>query len=171
MKSLSVALSAALGAPVQQPGVLVQAGFDPVQRWSSHATLNWSGHTWTATPMGVDGLQVAALQVRGTLVLDNRDGVAGGLVVAQGVQDRAFNLWGFDAGAVGSTDIVWLANAIGAGVQVGDESVAIELRHRTELMVAPRTFVTEELLGPMLPVGTVLRINGRELTVSRRGNA
>jgi hypothetical protein len=95
---------------------LVQAEFDTVQRWSSHAAITWSGNTWASTPMVLDGLQVGALQIRGTLVLDNRDGAAGSLVLAQGVQDRVFRLWGFDAAATAAGDVVWLADAIGAGV-------------------------------------------------------
>lgn len=170
MKSLSGALSAALGAPVQRPALLVQVDFSTVQRWSSMATLSWGGHSWTARNLRVEGLQVQALRVQGSLLLGNADGVAGALVLAQGVQDRAITLYGYDAAATASGDVVWLASAVGAAAQVGPGEVSIALRHRAEFTASPRTYVTYEAgFGQMLPPGTVVRINGVDVRLDRRG--
>lgn len=161
MKSLSGALSAALGAPVQRPALLVQVDFSTVQRWSSMATLSWGGNTWTARDLRVEGLQVQALRVQGSLLLGNADGVAGALVLAQGVQDRAITLYGYDAAATASGDVVWLASAVGAAAQIDAGSVRIELRHRAEFQQCPRTYVNPAAgFTQMLPAGAALRIGG-----------
>jgi hypothetical protein len=169
MRSLSTALAAALGAPVQRPAVLVEAHFDTIQRWSSFATLSWAGQTWTARDVRVSGLQVSALQVAGMLVLGNGDDVAGTLALAQGVQDRAIRIWGYDAAATGLTDVVWLCDAVGSTAQIGPREVRIGLRHRAEFVFSPRTFVNAQSgFTHLLPSGTVLRINGKDLRLERR---
>jgi hypothetical protein len=169
MKSLSGALAAALAAPVQRPALLVMVAFPTVQRWSSRATVSWDGFTWTGADLRLDGLQVQPLRVAGTLVLGNADGVAGSLVLSHGVQDRAIAIYGYDAAATALADVVWLADAVGAGAQVGATEVRIELRHRAEFTLSTRTYV-----GPaagftqLLPAGTVLRINGQAMQLERR---
>lgn len=169
MKTLSSALQAALGAPVQRPGVLVEVGFGAPQRWSSHGTVTWNSQTWTAQAMRLEGFQVEALAVRGTLVVDNRDGAIGALVLAQGIQDRAIRLWAFDAAATALGDVVWLADAVGGGCQVGAKTVAITLRDPAELVLAPRTFVGPEAgFTQLVPAGTTLRINGIDYRLERR---
>jgi hypothetical protein len=41
------------------------------------------------------------------------------------------------------------------------------LRHRTDHVYGPRTYIGSETLGPLLPAGTVLRINGADYTLER----
>lgn len=168
MRSISAALSAALGAPVQTPALLVEMAFSPVKRWSSYANLSWAGETWSQEDVLVEGLQVGALTVSGTLVLGNGDGAAAALVLGQGVQDRAVRLWGYDAAATASGDVVWLADAVAGSAQIGMDAVRIPLRHRCEFTLAPRTFVSDADFGPLLPAGTVLKINGKDLVLNRR---
>ena len=169
MKTLSSALSAALGGPVQRPALLVQVGFSTVQRWTSAATLTWNALTWTARDMRIEGLRVQALQVAGTLVLGNADDVAGTLVLAEGVQDKAIAIYGYDAAATATADVVWLASAVGASAQVSTREVRIALRHRTEFVHSPRTYVTPAAgFTHLLPAGTVLRINGQDMRLERR---
>lgn len=169
MKTLSSALSAALGAPVQQPAILVQAGFSTVRRWSSFATTTWNGQTWTKEDIQLDQLQVGALRVSGTLVVGNNDDGIGALVLAEGVQDRAITIWGYDAAATALGDVVWLCTAVGASAQVGLRDVRIALRHRSEFMQAPRTFVGPAAgITGLLPAGAALRINGIDYVLERR---
>ena len=170
MKDLTAALSAALNAPVQRPGLLVQVGFDTVQRWSSHGTVTWSGHTWTRRDMSVEGLVVQPLRVSGSLVLGNADDVAGTLVLSQGVQDRQVIIYGYDAGALAAADdVVWLCSAVGAAAEVDAAEVRISLRHRSEFTTSPRTYVTPEAgFTHLLPADTVLRINGIDMRLDRR---
>lgn len=170
MKTLTAALTTALGAPVQQPGLLIEAGFATVRRWSSRDTRSWNAQTWTAAPVRIDDLRIGALQVSGTLRLDNREGEFGALVLSEGVQDRAFRIWGFDAAAAATADVVWLCDAAGASAQVDDREVAVTLAHRAERTVAPRVFVGSDqaVLTQLLPAGTVLRINGQNYTLERR---
>lgn len=171
MKTLSSALSAALGAPVQQPVLLVEVYFGTVQRWSSQGTVTWSGHTWTARALRVENLLVQALRVSGTLVLDNADDAIGTLVLTEGVQDRRIVLWGGDAAALTApADGVWLGEAVGAAAEVTAREVRIALRHRTEFVTSPRTYVNAAAgFTHLLPAETVLRINGIDMRLERRG--
>lgn len=168
MRTLSSALASALGAPVQRPAVLVEIVFSPVKRWSSFADITWSGQTWLKEDVTLEGLEVGALTLSGVLRLGNVDGAAAALVLGQGVQDRVVKLYGYDAGATGAADVVWLAEAVCTGVQIGPDAVRIELRHRCEFTLAPRTFVNEADFAPLLPAGTQLKINGQVLTLDRR---
>lgn len=170
MRTLSTALSTALGGPVQRPAFLVEAGFATVRRWSSMGSVTWGGYTWAPQSMRLDGLQVQALEVRGTLVLENADGAASTLVLGDGVQDRTFRLWGFDAAATGSLDVVWLADAVGGAAEIAPSTgeVRISLRHPAEFVTSPRTFVGPQSgFMQLLPAGTVLRINGQAYTLER----
>lgn len=168
MRTLSGALSSALGAPVQRPALLVQAQFSTMQRWSSMATITWDGHTWTARDLGVDSLRVGPLSVAGTLVLGNADDVAGTLVLGEGVQDRVIRIWGYDAAATALGDVVWLADAVGASAEVTATQVRIALRHRCEFVAVPRTLVTEANgFSQALPARTTLTIGGIDYRLER----
>jgi hypothetical protein len=168
MKTLSSALAAALGAPVQRPAVLVEIAFSPVKRWSSYADLTWSGQSWTKEDVSVESLQVGALGLSGVLRLGNGDGAMAALVLGQGVQDRAVRIWGYDAGATASGDVVWLADGVCAAAQIAPDAVRLSLRHAAEYTQAPRTFVTASAFSPLLPAGTVLKVNGQTYTLARR---
>ena len=171
MITLSTALETAIGGPVQRPAYLLQAAFSTVQRWSSHATITWGGNTWAQRDMNIDGLQVQALAVRGNIVLGNADDVAGAMILADGVQDREMLIYGYDAGATGSGDVVLLARAVGATAEVGPMEARISLRHRAEFQQSPRTYVNAAAgFRTLLPAGTVLRINGVDIKLDRRGS-
>lgn len=171
MLSLSSALSAALGGPVQRPAYLVEAAFTATQRWSSHGTISFGGNTFTQRDFTVEGLQVQALSIRGTLVLGNADDAAGSLILAQGTQDRSITIWGYDAAATASGDIVLLCRAVGASADVGPMEARIALRHRSEFQQAPRTYCNGAAgFRTLLPAGTVLRINGQDIKLQRRGD-
>jgi hypothetical protein len=168
MKTLSSALSSALGAPVQQPGFLVQIGFTTVKRWSSFATVTWNGQTWTKEAVTVDGLAVDALRVRGALTIGNADDVIGALILAEGVQDRPISIWGYDAAATDLSDVVWLCDAVGASAEIGQVEARIALRHPGEFQLSPRTFINAAAgFTQLLPAGAVLRINGIDWQLRR----
>lgn len=170
MITLSPALQAAHAAAVQRPAYLVQIDFDPVQRWSSHGTVEWGGHTWHARDITVEGLQVQGLAVRGDVLLGNADGVAGDLILAEGVQDRPIHVYAYDAAATGESDVVLLACAVGAAAEVGLMVARIGLRDATEFLQSPRTYCNEAGgFRTLLPAGTVLRINGQDIRLERRG--
>lgn len=166
MRSLSTALSAALGASVTQPALLVQIDFSTPQRWSSYATRSWDGHTWLQWPLELRDLLVQAYDLSGQLVLDNRDDQAAALVLGEGVTDRAITLWGYDAAA--PADVVWLASAVGGRAVVETGRVVVDLRHRCDGLLSPRTAVTPGSFGTLLPEGADLVINGQPLQLDRR---
>ncbi len=160
-------MAAAHAAPVQRPGLLVEAHFSTVQRWSSRGVVNWGGFTWAAMDLQLLGLQVQPFAVSGTLVLGNANDAAGTLVLSQGVQDKLIIIYAFD-GAV-QTEAAWLATAVGASAQVSPRDVRIALRHRSEFIASPRTYVNPQAgFTHLLPAGTVLRINGIDIRLDRR---
>lgn len=168
MRSLSGTLSAALGAPVQRPAVLVEAQLTVTQRWSSMSTFSWNSQTWTGRDLAVENLQVSALRVSGSIVLGNADDVAGTLVLGESIQDKVIRIWGFDAAATGASDIVWLCDAVGAGATVTPQRVTINLRHKCEYVAVPRTLVLPvNGFNQLLPAGTVLTIAGTHYTLER----
>lgn len=169
MKTLSGALAAALGAPVQRPAWLVEMSFGTTRRWSSMSSVTWNGQSWTARHLRVEGLVVQPLRVQGTLVLGNEDDVAGTLVLSEGVKDRRIVIYGYDAAALSTVnDAVWLCEAVGASAQVGPREVRIALRHRAEFVQSPRTYVNAAAgFTSMLPADTVLRINGIDIRLER----
>jgi hypothetical protein len=168
MKTLSSALSSALGAPVQRPALLVEAAFATTQRWSSMSNVTWNSQSWTARDMRVEGLAVQALRVSGTLVLGNADDAAGTLVLGEGVQDRLFRIWGYDAAATALADVVWLADAVGGSATVTPREVRIALRHRSEFVAAPRTLVTPAAgFNTTMAAPTIVRINGIDYRLER----
>lgn len=169
MRTLSTALNNALSGPVQRPAYLVQLDYSPVQRWSSHETVSWGGHTWTRFDITVQGLEVQALSVRGTLVAGNADDVAGAFVIAQGIQDIPITVYGYDAAATSSGDVVLLASAVGGTAEVGLSEVRVSLRHRSEFQQAPRTYVNAANGFTVLQAaGTVIRVNGQDIKLARR---
>jgi len=169
MRALSSPLSTAVSGPVQRPALLVQMGFSTAQRWSSGGTISWNGNTWTAADVRVEGLMVEALRVSGTLIIGNLDDVIGGLILSQGVQDIAVSIYGYDAAATATGDVVWLADAVGASAQLTTHEARIALRHYAEFVSSPRTLVGAAAgFGQMLPAGTVLRINGIDMRLERR---
>lgn len=169
MKSLSGALSAALGAPVQQPALLVQIAFATVRRWSSFATVTWNGYSWTREAISLDSLSVEALRVSGSLVVNNGDDVIATLVLGEGIADRAISIWAYDAAASALGDVVHLCDAVGAGAAVNGRSVTIGLRSPSEFMQSPRTFVGPAAgFNNLLPSGAVIKVGSLGLQLERR---
>ncbi len=169
MRSLSAALSTALGAAVQQPAILVEVGFAVTRRWSSLATVAWNSLTWLQEEISLDGLLVDAMQVRGTLSLGNSDDAMGALVLAEDVADKSIKVWGYDAAATALADVVMLCDAVGGAVTIDERRVQISLRGASELMLAPRTFVGPSSgFNSLLPSGVVLNINGLDFKLERR---
>lgn len=169
MRSLSSALSTALGAPVQQPAILVQAGFAPERRWSSFADVLWDNKLWVREDVALQDLQVDGLRLRGTLVLGNADDVAGALLLTQSPADVPISIWGYDAAATALTDVVHLCDAVGAGAAIGLRQASISLRSPSEHLTAPRTWVGPAAgFNTLLPAGVVLRINGQDYRLDRR---
>ena len=168
MRTLSSPLSSALAAAVQRPAILVSIGFSTVQRYSSADTLSWNGNTWTAANIRVDGLSVDALRVSGSLVIGNLDDAIGALILAQGIQDKAITIYGYDAAATATADVVWLASAVGASAQLSAREARITLRHKSEFTSGPRTYVNSAAgFTQLLPAGTTLRINGIDYKLER----
>jgi hypothetical protein len=171
MRTLSSNLYNALAGPVQQPALLVEIGFSTPWRATTGATLSWNGQTWARHDIEVAGLRVEALRVSGTVVVGNTVSGIGAMLLNEGAVDRSVRIWAYDAGATSLADVVPLcAEAVGASYELDPQTneARITLRHRCEHVLGPRTFLTPETFGPMLPAGGALRINGIDLVLDRR---
>lgn len=168
MKSLSSVLSAVYGRHVQRPGILVEAYFSTVRRWSSQGDVVWPSQTWSAADVSVDGLAVGPFSISGTLTIGNADGEAGALVLMEGVQDKVIRIFGFDADAPDSSDVVWLCNAVGGKCEVTPTTVKVTLRHAMEYVATPRTYVNAAAgFNQLLPAGAILTIGGTQYQLER----
>jgi hypothetical protein len=167
MRALTAALQTALGAPVQRPALLVRIDFSTPSRFTTDATLTWDSQTWTRVDLDVQGLLVDALDISGTVVIGNADNVIGALLLNEGSTDKRVRIWGYDAAATALADVVLLGDAVGSTYSLTEREARIELRHRTDHVYGPRTYIGSETLGPLLPAGTVLRINGADYTLER----
>lgn len=172
MRTLTTALSTALGAPVQQPALLVEIGFSTPWRRTTGAQITWNGRTWLRDDFEVEGLVVEALRISGTVVIGNANSGIAGLLLNEGATDRPIRIWGYDAAATGAGDVVLLCgDAVGSTYRLsptGPSEARIELRHRCEHVFGPRTWITPDALGPMLPAGAAMKINGIDLVLDRR---
>lgn len=170
MRSLTSALQAAIGGPVQRPAWLVEITMTAVTlRLSSFGTLTWDGFTWTADDVDVSDLKVGALEVSGRLVLGNIDDTYGAVFLNESPSDRPVRIWGYDAGATATGDPVLLVpDAVGGGAQFGTPEVSIGLRDRTEFLVGPRAIVSRAHgFNTLLPAGRTLVINGVSFKLER----
>lgn len=168
MKTLSGPHTTALGAAVTKPAWLVQIDFATPLRMSSLGTISWSGQTWTAAGVSVEGLMVEAFRVQGSVVIQNLDGVIGNTILTDGIQDRNVTIYSYDGGATAAADVQWMASAVCAGATVGVEQARINLRHVFEFVASPRTYANA--LGGftyMMKPDTVIRVDGVDYKFNR----
>lgn len=167
MRTLTTALQTALGAPVQRPALLVRVDFTTPWRATTGASLTWDAQTWNTADVEVQNLTVDALAIRGTVVIGNADNVIGATLLNEGAQDKRIRIWGYDAAATALADVVLLCDAVGSTYSLNERQARIELRHRTQHVYGPRSYMDDPSLGPLLATGTVLRINGIDYTLER----
>lgn len=171
MKTLSGALTTALGGAVQKPAFLVSIGWNTPLYLSSFGTVSYDSQTWTAAAIDVSRVKVDAASVSGTLVLDNADDVYGALLLNEGVSDKAIRIVGYDAGATASGDFVELVRCVGGKGTVRHDQVEITLRDSNAYVYAPRTFVTVTPgsgFTQLISAGTILNINGQSYRLERK---
>jgi hypothetical protein len=160
MRTLSGALTTALGGPVQRPAWLVQIVMpSSTLRFSSYGTLSWGGFTWTAVDLDISSLRIGALEARGDLVFGNVDDAFGATFLNDSPSDRPVTIYGYDAGATAAADPVLLAEVVGGGASIGTREVRVSLR----AIVAPAFG-----FNTLLPAGRTLVINGISFRLERR---
>lgn len=168
MITLSAALQAAHASAIQKPAWLVYVGFSTPLRLSSYGDVTYDSNTWSAYDVDVSRIRVDAVRVSGELVIQNADDLVGALILAEGVADRVIHIYGYDAGATDTADIVHLVTCVGGASSLSHDRVSIGLRASTEYTSAPREFVNSASgFTYMIPAGTQLRINGQVYKVER----
>lgn len=169
MKTLSTPFTNAATGAVQRPAMLVEIGFATPKRYTSAATLTWNSLSWTAEDIRLAGLNVEALRISGTLSIQNLDGVIGGLILGEGIQDKTVKVYNYDAAATALADVQLIADAVASSATINENVVTINLRHKCEFTLSPRTLVN---VGSgftyKLSPGVVLKINGIDYKLERR---
>lgn len=168
MRTLSAALQAAHAAAVQRPAWLVELSLASVVRLSSYETVSWNGQTWTAADVNVASLRVGALRISGTLVFGNADDLFGAIALTESFTDKRVRIWGYDAGATGASDPVLVGDGVGAGADISETVVRVNLRDAAEYRMGPRAIVAPAYgFNTLIPAGRSITINGQTYVLER----
>ena len=169
MITLSAALQAVHGGAIQKPAWLVEIGFSTPARLSSYGDLTYDSKSWTAADVDVSRVKVDATKVAGEIVLGNADDSFSALILGEGVADKTIKIYGYDAGATATADIVLLVQCAGGEARIGPARATIRLRDSAEYTASPRSFVNAASgFTYILPAGASLTINGQTYKVERR---
>jgi hypothetical protein len=161
-----------LNADVPQSGILVEIAWPGTPlRWSSFDNRTFQGNEFVRTPFEVEDLVLDGLRVGGTLIVNNADLAFGSSVLANGLRGRSIKIWTYLPRLSGDRFVTLLTDlAVAGGVEIGPDVVRITLRSRVEFLRSPRSYVGPQAgFNTMLPAGTVLRINGQNIRLDRRG--
>lgn len=167
MKTLSGALSTALGYPVTQPGWLVSIEWPVVSRLSSRGTVSYDGQTWTAAEVDVGSVTLAGLNVGGALRLGNADGAFGALMLSYGVAGVPITIIGYDGAATASADFVPLVVCRAGEADIDVDRCSIALRGPLAGRHSPRARIGQPTFTHLLPAGSTLSINNQSYMVER----
>ena len=168
MISLSAALQAAQGGVIQKPAWLIYLGFSSPLRLSSFDEVSYDGNTWSAYDVDVSGIRIDVARIAGELVIQNADDAIGALILGEGVADKTVKVYGYDAGATATEDVVHLVTCVGGSSSISHDRVTISLRSPASFTASPREFVNVASgFTYLIPIGTQLRINGQIYKVER----
>ena len=167
MKTLSSALSTALGYPVTRPGWLLSIAWPVATRLSSRGTVSYDGYSWVAADVDVSNITVAGLDVRGTLRLGNAAGAFGALALSYRVAGVGITIIGYDGAATASADFVPLVACRGGEAEIDVDRVSIALLGPLAGRHTPRSRVGQPTFTHLLPAGSTLRLNNQSYVIER----
>jgi len=167
VKTLTPALETALAADVQKPAWLVSIAFSSTVYLSSYANVDFDSHTWLAADIDVGRIKLDGLAVSGSLTIGNADDAFASAVLNEGVAGRQIRIYGYDAAATATADIIMLAQCVGGKATVDASRVTIALREAFYSMHTPRQFVRAPTFNALLPSGSSFTINGQTYKIER----
>lgn len=168
MKTLSSALTTALGGVLQQPAWLAYIGWSTPARLSSFSTVSYGGNSFVAADVDVSKVRVEGLRVAGALRLGNADDMFASLALNEGVAGKTVRIYGYDAqAAAADEDFVLLVDCVGGRATIDESQVSIELRPQTAYAYSPRSYVSAPAFTNVVPAGTSLTINGQTYKIER----
>lgn len=168
MITLSAALQAVHAGVIQKPAWLIEIGFSSPVRLSSYGDLTYDSKNWTAADIDVSRVMVDATKVSGQLVLGNADDAFSSVLLSEGAADKAISIYGYDAGATATADVVLLVQCVGGEARIGRDRARIALRDSAEYTASPRSFVNAAGgFTYLLPAGASLTLNGQTYKVGR----
>lgn len=171
MRTLTSAVNTAVTGPVTAPGYFVEILFSTPLRFSSRGTITWNGNTWLAWDVRPAGLSADSDQstAAGNITLGNSDFSLGIVVLAQGIVDRAINIWKFYGESPATADPVQVFAGVGAEVTLDPTKgiVTIGLQQAGgRSAYSPRRYITAEQGFSFLPAaGQVIPWNGEIYTL------
>lgn len=168
MRTLSQALQDAYAANVQRPAWLMTVAWpEPVYLSSYGDVSNFQGHFWVATDMDVSKVKIAGTEISGSVSLGNADDLFASATLNHGIAGREILIYGYDAAATATGDILLLARAVGGKATITPDKVVFTVREPVSRMFTPRLFVQPPAFNHLLPAGTVLTINGQTYKIER----
>jgi hypothetical protein len=171
-RTISAALTTAIGLDVVAPGYLVEIAFGTPLRLSSRGTLSWSGSAWTAWDVRVQGLGISAGQSSGagSLSIGNADYSVSALVLGEGIANRVVNVWAFYTESPATADPVHVFAGVADDAQIdptrGVVTVSL-VQTNARALFAPRLYITPESGFSHLPApSTVIDWDGERYVLA-----
>lgn len=171
MLTRTPAAHAAAAAPATRPLYLVEIGWSPISRLSTHGTQTWNSLTWNGTAK----IDVTSISQAGDgnptaqISLGNATGAFGALAMSIDISDVPVRIWQADAAALALDDVRLAFEGVIDGRSITMESVTLSLvAQRTARQVLPAT-----VIGPaagfnvLLPAGTRITSGGITTTLMR----
>lgn len=156
-RQVSATIQAATQQRVTDPWYLVELGFEPPLRFSTHSQLDWDGRTWV--PGGVDVESVSTTASR--LVLDNADNSISALVlgaVLAEVPVKIYSCYDSNAALLHAGVMESVPPPIGRQVTVTTRGHQGAAMYPTERVSAP-------VFNHLTPTGTIIRWGDGELVL------
>lgn len=169
-RALSGAMASALAADVTQPGYLVSIAFATPVYLSSRGDVTWNGRVWIAFPVRVSNVEFDGRgRQTARIELGNLDNTMGALVMRDGTNNRAIEVFVCYASALGESDPVQVFRGFGNGSTVTPARVTVDAESGARSKV-PRRYVTRETgFNFITPAGTVISWGGELYTLRRDG--
>lgn len=176
MRTLSSGAATEIAKPVTTPGYFVEILFASPLRLSSRETLSWSGNSWVSWDLDVTGLSAEAdvSTQSGQIVLGDTDNTLAALILAQGIADRAINVWKFYGSAPGPTDPVAMFAGVGDEARFDPDAgrVTVTLAQQGGVtLFSPRRYITKAEGFSVVPAaGAILTWNGETIRLLPEGS-
>lgn len=173
MRTISTGMATEIARVVTTPGYFVEVLFTTPLRFSSRGQINWGGQVWLARDVNVQNIafDAAGSVQNGTIELGDTDGALAAVLLAQGVADKAVNVWAFytDAPGVDDPELIFAGSGDGWSLTEAARKVVLTVRQfKASTSSAPRVRITPERGFNFLPVpGTTLNWAGEVFSLEK----
>lgn len=169
-RTLSSGAATEVARPVTLPGYLVSIAFSVPVRLSTRGDVTWDAMAWSAAHFVCNGLAIDGTPEQdGSLVFTDTDGTIAALILSEGIQNRAVNVWKLYGETPADDDPVLIFSGVGDGyaMDYAEASVTIGLK-QAETLYAPRQYINAASGFNWLPApGTAITWGGETFALVR----